>query len=77
MKPEKKQLDAFKKDLKILLNKHSASLGLSIEGDTHGIYDEGLDVSFLLPLEKGKRFRQSTECEKLAYGYSIAANDIF
>ena len=38
---------AFKKDLKALLNKHNACLVVMVEGDTHGIHDEGIGVSFM------------------------------
>lgn len=41
-----KQLKAFKDDLAKLLEKHGAVMGVTVEGDTHGIYGENIDVCF-------------------------------
>ena len=73
---EKQRLKAFKKELRELLKKHDASLGLIVKGDTYGTYDEGLGVSFLLPKVKGDNFRHWTEESRLTWGYCAASSDI-
>ena len=47
------KMDGFKADLAELLKKHNAILGMSISGDTHGIYDEKLTVAFVLSEKDG------------------------
>lgn len=70
------KLESFKTDLRELLNNHNASIELMIEGDTHGIYDEGLGVSFLEPLKEGDRWAKWGKAEVLSNGYSIMSQDI-
>ena len=58
--PEKKnKFDAFKADLKKVLEKHNASLAVTMEGDTHGIHNEGIIVSF--PGEEDRRLTAEYE----------------
>jgi len=47
------RLSAFRNELKELLDRHGAILGVTVEGDTHGIDDAFVDVS-LAPIENGK-----------------------
>lgn len=69
---KKKRYDNFKKDLKVLLKKHEATIVFMLgEGsDTHGLYDEAIGVQFLEDLKKGDRYRSWSPEEKLSDGYS-------
>ena len=71
-----KKLVDFKSDLKELLIKHNAELGLSIDGDTHGIYDEGIDVSFVLPKREGDHHNRVTDCIKIGDSSGIEVRDL-
>lgn len=42
---EEQRLSAFRSDLKALLEKHDAVLGVTMNGDTYGIDDAYVDVS--------------------------------
>lgn len=66
----------FKKDLRTLLEKHDASLGIMVSGDTHGIFEEGIGVQFKLPLAEGANFRGWTDEERLIDGYSLGHKDL-
>lgn len=69
-------LKEFEADLKVLLAKHRATLHLMVEGDTHGIYDEGLGVSFALPKKPGDRWDSSTDTIRLCHQYHLNASDL-
>lgn len=60
------KLKAFRADLRELLVRYDASLCFNCEGDTHGIQEEEIAVSF------GWGGDYST----LANGYSVAASDL-
>lgn len=51
---EVRRLDAFQAELNVLLERHGAMLGVTVEGDTHGIDDSYIDVCFS-PLSNGVR----------------------
>lgn len=74
MKDLETKTKAFKNDLKALLEAHGAHLEILIEGDTHGVYDEGLAVSF--PPKPGGRWDASTGPVRLYTGYEISASDL-
>ena len=70
------QLEAFKKDLKALLIAHEASLEFMGDGDTHGIHDEGIGVSFKIPKKEGQRWSTWGVTKRLNHGWSIDSSDI-
>lgn len=71
------RIDKFKIDLKKLLIIHGASLSIMLNGDTHGIYDEGIGVQFLKSeKEKEGRYDNWTETERLIDGYDLNATDV-
>lgn len=74
----KQKLAAFKKELKALLKKYDASLDLMLDGDTHGIHNEGIGVSFLQPLEKGKHWQKFSDTYRIGSkgNYSFNSSDI-
>lgn len=65
---------AFKKDLQALLQAYGAQLEVLIEGDTHGVYDEGIAVSF--PPTPGGRWDASTEPVRLSSSFSLDTSDL-
>ena len=70
------QLLDFKKELKELLFKYSATINMNIDGDTHGTYNEHLTVSFLKALEDGDAFRKFTDDYKISDGMSLNSNEV-
>jgi len=61
----KDKLKALETDLKELLKKHDAVLSVFMEGDTHGITEDYIDVSFKLPKKEGDRFHQWTDAVEI------------
>lgn len=57
------RLAAFRTELNELLDKHGAILDVTIEGDTHGIFDSYVDVAFK-PLADG-HIELITDCVPL------------
>lgn len=57
MTNKKDRLENFLKEFKALEKKYDAKISYRMEGDTHGIYDSALTVSFLEPLKDGNNFR--------------------
>lgn len=70
------QINDFKKELKELLFKYSATINISIDGDTHGISDEHLTVTFLQTLKEGQNFRVFSDDYKLNDGYSLNSKEL-
>jgi len=68
---EQERFENFRTELAALLENHGASLDLIIEGDTHGVYDEGLGVSFL-PSKTGRW----TKTKRLSSDYSTTSKDL-
>lgn len=58
-------LQAFKDELAALLRKYKAGLHCNFEGDTHGIYNENISVTF----PHGREY-------KLADGFGVTASSI-
>jgi len=54
MKPTDEQIKAFKKDLQRVLEKHKAELWPNCDGDTFGIYNERIMVTFHVPDPSGR-----------------------
>ena len=54
---EKERLSNFLKEFEELQKKYDAVVSYRLEGDTHGITEDALTVSFLEPLRDGDRFR--------------------
>lgn len=69
----KTKIKAFKTDLILLLEKHNASLDLIVKGDTFGIHDEGIGVSFKEDLKPGDRYAGWSETTRLVHGYGMNA----
>lgn len=67
------KLSEFKRELKELLNKYDASiqLGFANCSDTHGMYDERIEVSFRV---NRPRFQYQTHT--LSKGYGISKGDL-
>ena len=57
----RKRLKEFKRELKLLLDKHDAKIDYTMKGDTYGIYDDWLGVQFRQPLQDGDRFCKWSE----------------
>ena len=70
------QLNDFKKELKELLSKYSATISMQMSGDTHGIYNEHLTVAFLQPLKDGDNFRHYTDEYHLTDGMNLSLKEI-
>jgi len=68
-------LKLFKRDLKVLLKKHNATLYPMMEGDTFGIHDEHVGVSFILPKKAGDNFAKITEVMQLGED-NVSSNNI-
>jgi len=66
---------AFLKELRSLLIKHNASLGLGFSAwsDTHGMSDVGMEVTFRVPVEKGY---PKSVVKKLSYDYDVCVSDL-
>lgn len=67
------KLSEFKKELKELLNKYDASikLGFADCSDTHGMYDERIEVSFRV-----NRPKFQYKVHTLAHGYGLSKGDL-
>ena len=74
--PTPGSLTHFKKDLKALLKKHNATLFPVVEGDTHGIHDERIEVSFSFPKKQGDRFRRNTDGERINQEEELSPRNI-
>lgn len=57
------KLEAFKTELKALLDKYNATIACDVEGDTHGV-----SMTIVVELDK--------KDYKLAYGCSVDQSDI-
>lgn len=62
------KLEAFKTELRALLDKYEASISCDIAGDTHGLICK-MEVYLSLPDEKPKYY-------KLCNGYEMDSSDI-
>jgi len=69
-------MNAFKKELKELLAKHNATMWPMMSGDTHGIHDEHVGVSFVLPKKEGDNFAQITEIENVSGEENVSSDNI-
>jgi len=58
---EKERLSNFLKEFEELQKKYDAVVSYRLEGDTHGITEDALTVSFLEPLKDGNRWRGWSE----------------
>lgn len=76
MKKHKQKLDAFVNDLTELLIKHNATLDILIDGDTHGVYDEGIGVSFKLPKAPNANFATWSDSIRISRGYGLDVEDL-
>ncbi len=67
----------FKKELQALLKKYDASISFNVGdcSDTHGLYNERLEVDFQ-SLSKGARFKTVTETALLAVGWGVDYTDL-
>lgn len=66
-----KQLKEFQKDLRALLKKHNATLDILLEGDTHGVFGEGIGVSFRSPEANTNGFYTWSDSKRLSNGYEL------
>jgi len=58
---EKERLSNFLKEFEELQKKYDAVVSYRLEGDTYGITEDALTVSFLEPLKDGNRWRGWSE----------------
>ena len=74
---EHQKLEAFKKDLKILLEKHRATLCPMFEGDSNTMDDEWVGVSFKLKEgEQPNLMARWTAVEKIGEGSNLSSDKI-
>lgn len=74
----KDRLELFKKDLKELLDKHKAGVSFCVSdcSDTHGLSDERMTVSFLLPKSPAEAFHRRSQEFTLVSGRDIDPCDL-
>ena len=76
MNEENQQLAAFKKELKALLNKHCASIEAAYEGDSQGIYQEKLVVTFYEPENKQHQWVDASPDYTLVDNFWLSEEDL-
>ena len=71
------KIDDFKKDLQALLKKYDASISFNVGdgSDTHGLYNERMEVEFY-ELREGARFKTHAQTEELAKGWGVDSSDL-
>lgn len=67
----------FKKELKALLKKYDATIGFNVgeSSDTHGLYNERLEVQFS-ELREGANFKTVVETKELVKGWDVGYIDL-
>jgi len=64
------KMTSFKADLAELLKKHNAILGMSISGDTYGIYDENNSMITMYHGALGDFWTEPISADKILIRYS-------
>ena len=68
MKIDKETEEQFKSELQTLLDNDHAEIYAILEGDTHGIYDEGVGVCFRIPKPGGNGWTVGSDTVRLTRG---------
>jgi len=71
MNDDKLRMNAFKDDLNALMKKYGARLGIHMDGDTHGVYNEEITVHFVIPTPDGRFKNRLSEAFTLFHEHEL------